>query len=92
MKVRKDVVGHKTVMVEKLVPVEWITLTLSMPEAVALLAVCGRIGGEPSGPRGVFSGHESSLTYALENAGVRDGGIVKEGSLILNSASWKREE
>ena len=49
-----------------------VILELSDKEADALYHVCFSIGGEPTGPRGVFSGpNGTDLLYVLEKAGAK---------------------
>ena len=43
-------------------------LVLSEDEAIALLAVCAMIGGEPEKTRGVFSDVEGCIGDALQSA------------------------
>jgi hypothetical protein len=49
-----------------------LTIEMSEVEARELLDLCARIGGDGRTTlRGVFSGRESSISHALENAGVK---------------------
>ncbi len=50
------------------VEINEVVLTLSVQDALNILAVCGVIGGSPSTGRATFSEHEGNIGVAIKNA------------------------